>query len=80
MYQTANYSSAGGRSYNEDSVGVIGSNKGSVCIVVADGLGGHGGGDLASQKVRQTVLDNLDGLVSGDQLAALLQKAGRRQC
>lgn len=40
--------SQGGRPVNEDSVGVI-KHEGVTCFVVADGLGGHGGGDAASR-------------------------------
>jgi len=39
----------GTREYNEDSAACIESG-GSFCFVIADGLGGHGNGDAASQK------------------------------
>lgn len=47
MVKIATLSAQGGRDYNEDSVGVW---EGSMCrcVVVADGLGGHGGGKVAS--------------------------------
>ena len=38
----------GGRPVNEDSIGIT-EHGGLVCFVVADGLGGHGMGDAASQ-------------------------------
>lgn len=43
-----NISKAGDREINEDCTGII---KGtdSICFIVADGLGGHGKGDVASQ-------------------------------
>ena len=43
--QTAYYTHIGGRSCNEDSVRLYQHPRGSLCVVVADGLGGHGGGD-----------------------------------
>lgn len=47
MVTTAGYTNQGGREYNEDAHLVLrqGSN---ICAIVADGLGGHGGGSLAS--------------------------------
>ena len=41
-------SKTGNREVNEDSTGII---KGTdcTCFIVADGLGGHGKGDIASQ-------------------------------
>ena len=44
----AYYSSIGGRALNEDSVSVLESGN-MMLVLVADGLGGHGGGDAASQ-------------------------------
>lgn len=47
MILSAKYTSAGGRTVNEDSCAIF--EKGAVtCAVVADGLGGHGSGDIAS--------------------------------
>jgi len=43
-------SKVGGREINEDSVVAV-EKDGSFCFVVADGLGGHGKGDVASQAV-----------------------------
>lgn len=42
------YTNKGKREVNEDSCGVA-SFRDSYCFVVADGLGGHGGGDVASK-------------------------------
>ena len=42
------YTSKGGRDYNQDSVGVFNTPTGAV-YVVADGLGGHQHGEMASQ-------------------------------
>lgn len=42
------YTDSGGRKYNEDSGAMLQSGT-KLCVVLADGLGGHGGGDVASQ-------------------------------
>ena len=47
MILTAKYTDQGGRELNEDSHGIFVKN-GCICAVVADGVGGHGGGDKAS--------------------------------
>lgn len=49
-------SDKGGRSYNEDACGHWHSDR-HLCCVLADGAGGHGGGDVASRLVVQTLLD-----------------------
>ena len=49
MLQVEAYSAIGGRSKNEDNI--TGWHKGdNMCFLVADGLGGHGDGDLASKE------------------------------
>lgn len=47
MVLIAERSSQGGREYNEDSVGIVDAGQ-RQCVIVADGLGGHGGGKTAS--------------------------------
>lgn len=59
------YSNHGGRSYNEDAVGHKIVNDNGV-FVVADGLGGHSYGELASACVRDTLLDGFDGQFGGN--------------
>ncbi len=54
-FDTYEYTSRGGRPYNEDSVGSR-IEGGQGIFVVADGLGGHSFGDLASACVRDTLL------------------------
>ena len=60
VYNVCEYSNQGGREYNEDSVGhqVIGTNG---IFVVADGLGGHQFGELASACVIETLVGDFDG-------------------
>lgn len=47
MVKIAAFSAQGGRDYNEDSISVL-EEADRQCAVVADGLGGHGGGEIAS--------------------------------
>ena len=54
-YQIAQLSSAGARHANEDRVGIA-ERKNAVLLVVADGLGGHSGGELAAETVVEGVL------------------------
>jgi PPM family protein phosphatase len=53
--EIADLSKQGGRHYNEDAYGYWQDEQYIVCIV-ADGAGGHGGGDVAADIARQTVL------------------------
>ncbi len=46
----------GGREYNEDACGHWHSEQ-HLCCVVADGAGGHGGGDVASRTAVQHILE-----------------------
>jgi len=56
-YSVAQQSNQGGRDYNEDSISVF-ERDGSILLVVADGLGGHAGGDVASQTLIEAVSDS----------------------
>ena len=55
------YSNMGGRDYNEDSTGCR-YNEGGGIFVVADGLGGHSLGEVASECVVNTIVDGYAGL------------------
>ena len=54
------YSNRGGRPYNEDSVGFRTEGDNGI-FVVADGLGGHSYGEVASACVRDILLEELPG-------------------
>lgn len=56
--QLAYYSAQGNREINEDSVSILEFGN-SVIAIVADGLGGHGGGDIASRTAIATVNSEL---------------------
>jgi serine/threonine protein phosphatase PrpC len=47
IFDAVAFSSIGGKKVNEDSVRLV-KNENSVAAVLADGLGSHGGGDIAS--------------------------------
>ena len=53
------YTASGGREYNEDSVGTK-VNEGNGIFIVADGLGGHKKGEVASDCAVRTILEAYD--------------------
>ena len=57
LLDTFFYSDLGGRTENEDSATIIEEPGKGMLAVIADGLGGHGGGAKASQTAMRTVLD-----------------------
>lgn len=59
-YDVYEYSNQGGREYNEDSIGYQIIDKNGV-FVVADGLGGHQFGELASSCVVDTIVNGFNG-------------------
>lgn len=54
MIATASFSDCGGREYNEDFRLIVNKNN-KLCAMVADGLGGHGGGSIASSIAVNTI-------------------------
>ena len=57
LFSVAQQSNQGGRDYNEDSIAVFERGE-TVLLVVADGLGGHAGGDLASQTLIEAISES----------------------
>ena len=57
IYSVTQQSNQGGRAYNEDRTAVL-ERAGAVLLVVADGLGGHEGGDIASQAFVDALSDS----------------------
>lgn len=70
------FSRPGQRERNEDACGYV-EQDGIVCCVLADGAGGHGGGDVASRTCVQSVLDTFASRpeASPDMVACMLQDA-----
>lgn len=70
------YSNVGGRDNNEDSVGMTKAGD-SFCFVLADGLGGHGKGEVASKIAVEQVIEDFvtAGNVSQECLSNSLQSA-----
>lgn len=77
-YKAALISNKGGRANNEDYAGYY-QHKGLGCYVVADGLGGHYGGDLAAKAACVSVLDAFKKQpgITAEFLASYLESAGR---
>lgn len=75
MILTASYSDIGGRACNEDSVGIVTKGDEQACILVADGLGGHGGGAQASAAVADTICTMWQNAQPGIDLECMVQCA-----
>lgn len=77
-FSTAAASSEGGRRNNEDCLDYRTRPAGDACWVVADGLGGHYGGELASQAATQGFMASFmeqPGPLGGESLRRHLQAA-----
>lgn len=77
MLQIASYTDIGGRAGNEDCVRHAAAGSRSLCLVVADGLGGHGGGEQASAAACRTICEGWNGRSSPAILTGLFQAAHR---
>lgn len=74
--RTAYYTHIGGRPANEDAIRLMGQG-GAVLAVLADGVGGSGGGEDASHIAVATVCESWKGNCAAQQMADLAQKAHR---
>lgn len=77
---TAFISKKGGRVHNEDYLGKRQLENGNSCWIVADGLGGHGAGEIAAKLTVQTILENFtqQSDISIKNIQHLLNQANQR--
>lgn len=76
MTSYAELTKDGGRKVNEDSIVVCGEEAGRMLFVLADGLGGHGAGEVASQMaVAQVAAEFEKDLPPDEQLPAAIMAA-----
>ena len=68
MISAAYYTDTGGRPVNEDSVRTVVSNEGIALAIVCDGLGGQGGGDVASKTAADIFVSGWDGTCNHEKL------------
>lgn len=78
MISYASCTDVGGRPYNEDSAGICQTDGEHLCAVLADGLGGHGGGEIASKEAVKIILDGWEGTTTPEYLCELAQTAHRK--
>lgn len=77
MIQIATYSDIGGRPGNEDTVRYR-EQEDRLCLVVADGLGGHGGGEQASSAAAEVICTGWTGGTDSDELKNLVLEANEK--
>lgn len=78
MISYAVYSDTGGRPYNEDSVEIDQADGEHLCAILADGLGGHGGGKEASSEAVKWILSGWKKAQTPAMLSDLVMEAHRR--
>ena len=73
MLSSASYTDTGGRAVNEDSIRQARRGEDRLCLVVADGLGGHGGGALASAAAADAICREWRGEADPEDLKRLVR-------
>ena len=77
MILYSSYTDIGGRSCNEDSVKIKDIGNDRICVVLSDGLGGHGGGDVASRITVDTVCGGWNGTATPATIVDLAMEVHR---
>jgi PPM family protein phosphatase len=79
-FNSAVLSKTGGREHNEDCTDNLQLENGNSCWIVADGLGGHGAGEIAAQLAVQTIIETFaqQPTISVDNINNLLYQANQR--
>lgn len=78
MLDIATYTDIGGRPRNEDTVRYTAKEGDRLCLVLADGLGGHGGGEQASSTAAESICRGWGGTADPEALKTLVREANRR--
>lgn len=78
MMNTYSYTDIGGRPHNEDAVCIRQTGENQLLAVLADGLGGHGGGEIASGIAVETLDSGWTGVSSPAVLYDLIMQAHRK--
>ena len=78
MIRIATYSDVGGRPGNEDTVRHRERGEDRLCLVVADGLGGHGGGEQASAAAAEVICGGWSGGSDPEELKRLILEANEK--
>lgn len=78
MLDIATYTDIGGRARNEDTIQYTIMEGNRLCLVLADGLGGHGGGEQASSAAAKSICLGWNGTADPEALKALVREANRR--
>lgn len=78
MLNIASYTDVGGRERNEDTVRYVTQENEKLCLVLADGLGGHGGGQQASSTAAEFICRSWKGAADPEMIKTLVQEANQR--
>ena len=74
------HSDVGGREENEDNYGVFSKGSKEYCFLIADGLGGHGGGFLASKTAVNAIKEQFEqsSALKAEDISAWFQEVNRQ--
>ncbi len=78
MVEVAQLTGQGGRPYNEDTIGISQENN-RTCVVVADGVGSSGGGEIASRAATEAIIEQFlnNRMNNADEMAEAIHVANK---